>query len=245
MNTTVLKFVQVLVIVLVAVGLDQWTKQIASDRLATERGRSFSHFVYLTVPDDFDGKTAEEYLRHEFVPPNSEEELQRIMESTTTDMAVRVRPGDTVEAGDKLEVRWREIEVIPGYWDYQYTRNPGAAFSFLADADSSFRKPFFIGVSALAVVIIFWILVGVKLRQQLLIWSLSLVCSGAIGNLIDRVRFEYVIDFIVWKYTDAYRWPTFNLADAFICIGVGLMVIEMIRDWKTSRDEDPEASAEA
>lgn len=245
MNTTVLKFAQVLVIVLVSVGLDQWTKQIASDRLATERGASFSHFVYLTVPEAFDGKTAEEYLRHEFVPPNTEEELQRIMQSTTTDMAVRVSPGKTLEAGDKLEVRWREITVIPDYWDYQYTRNPGAAFSFLADADRSFRKPFFIGVSALAVVIIFWILIGVTIRQQLLIWSLSLVCGGAIGNLIDRVRFEYVIDFIVWKYTDAYRWPTFNLADAFICIGVGLMVIEMIRDWWTSRGEEPEATAEA
>ncbi len=224
-----LKFAQVLVIIVVAVGLDQWTKDIASDRLATSRG-SFNHFIQLEVPPESDGKTVLEYLTSEFAPANTEDEIKRIAFSTTTDAAVAVNSSDTVKTGQKLEVRWREIVIIPDHWDYQYTRNPGAAFSFLANAPDSIRAPFFIVVSFLAVLVILWILRGVALKQQLLVVALSLVCGGAIGNLIDRIRFEYVIDFIVWKWTDVYRWPTFNIADACIVVGVSLMVIEMIID---------------
>lgn len=222
-----LKFAQVLVIVLLAVVLDQWTKSVASDRLATSRG-SFQHYIHLTVPQEFDGKTVQDYLAAEFMPSNTEDELKRIIFSTTTDGAVSVRASDPVKAGDKLEVRWREIVVIPDHWDYQYTRNPGAAFSFLATAPDSVRAPFFIVVSIIAVLVIFWILRGVQLQQQILVFALSFVSGGAIGNLIDRIRFEYVIDFIVWKWTDEYRWPTFNIADSFIVVGVALMIIDMI-----------------
>src|SRR5690606_4963149 len=124
----------------------------------------------------------------------------------------------------------REVVVIDGYFDFQYTRNPGAAFGTLADSDESFRKPFFILISIAAVVMILVLLRGVLFSQQILLWGLGLIAAGAIGNFIDRIRFGYVIDFIVWKYTDAHRWPTFNVADALLCVGVGLMVIEIIRD---------------
>ena len=241
-RATILKFAQVLLIIVVAVALDQWTKHIASDRLATTRG-SFQHYIYLTVPPEFDGKTVKDYLASEFMPENTEDELKRIIFSTTNDAAVAVRAQDAVKAGDKLEVRWREVTIIPNHWDYQYTRNPGAAFSFLANAPDSIRAPFFIIVSILAVLVIFWILKGVRPDQQLLLIALSCVCGGAIGNLIDRVRFEYVIDFIVWKWTDEYRWPTFNIADSFIVIGVSLMVIEMIIDGIQSRKAEAPAEA--
>lgn len=239
---TLLKFAQVLLIILVAVGLDQWTKHIASTRLATARG-GFQHYIHLTVPPEFDGKTVKEYLAAEFMPTNTEDELQRIIFSTTNDAAVAVRATDTVHAGDKLEVRWREVVVIPDHWDYQYTRNPGAAFSFLAGAPDSVRAPFFIVISILAVLVILWILRGVRRDQQLLIFALSFVCGGAIGNLIDRVRFGYVIDFVVWKWTDVYRWPTFNIADSFIVVGVSLMLIEMLIDGIKARklEKSPEA----
>lgn len=230
MKPNVIKFLQVLAIILVTVGLDQWTKQIASDRLATSRSGYFSHYIHLTVPPEFDGKTTLEYLTDEFAPKNTPEEINRIARSTTNDAGVLLQPGQALKAGDKLEVRWREIVVIPDHWDYQYTRNPGAAFSFLADLDDKYRAPFFIIVSFIAVFAIFWILRGVALQQQLLVWALALLCGGAIGNLIDRILYQYVIDFIVWKWTNEYRWPTFNLADSFIVIGVSLMFIEMIRD---------------
>lgn len=250
MNPNVAKFLQVLAIILVSVGLDQWTKQIASDRLATSRSGFFNHYIELEVPAEFEGKPVKDYLQHEFMPSNTEQEINRIMMSTTNEAGIQVRPEQELKAGETLEVRWREIVVIPDHWDYQYTRNPGAAFSFMADMDDKYRAPFFIIVSFIAVFAIFWILRGVTFQQQLLIWALALLCGGAIGNLIDRILYQYVIDFIVWKWTNSYRWPTFNLADAFICIGVGLMFVEMIRDWFRERREkkeglsaDSEASA--
>jgi signal peptidase II len=60
------------------------------------------------------------------------------------------------------------------------------------------------------------------------------------GNFIDRIRFNYVIDFILWKYTDAHRWPTFNVADALICVGVAFMLIEILRDTMRERRESQE-----
>lgn len=243
MNPNVLKFLQVIAIVLVTVGLDQWTKMIASDRLATSRSGHFNHYIHLEVPNEFDGKTVREYLKDEFMPSNTAEEIDRILMSTTTAAGVRVEPGQILKQGEALEVRWREIVVIPDHWDWQYTRNPGAAFSFMADMDAKYRAPFFIVVSFIAVFAIFWILRGVTFKQQLLIWALALLCGGAIGNLIDRIAYQYVIDFIVWKWTNAYRWPTFNLADAFICIGVSLMFIEMIRDGIRERNAKKKAKA--
>jgi lipoprotein signal peptidase len=155
----------------------------------------------------------------------------------------RIRGDEVVKAGDVIRVTYRDVTIIDGYWDFQYTRNPGAAFGFLASSDSPLRRPFFVGVSALAILIILYVLVGVQLHQQLLIWGLSLIASGAVGNFIDRVRFGYVIDFILWKYTDAHRWPTFNIADALICVGVGFMVLEIIRDSLAQRREAKLAGA--
>jgi signal peptidase II len=155
----------------------------------------------------------------------------------------RIRGDEVVKAGDVIRVTYRDVTIIDGYWDFQYARNPGAAFSFLADADPSVRRPFFIAISVLALLAILYILSGVQLHQQLLIWGLSLIASGAVGNnLIDRVRFGYVVDFILWKYTDAYRWPVFNIADVLICVGVGLMVIDMIRDTLRQRAQYRAAS---
>ncbi len=244
MKPNLLKFLQVLAIILVTVGLDQWTKQIASDRLATSRSGYFNHYIHLTVPPEFEGKTALEYLTDEFAPKNTPDELNRIVRSTTNDAGILVQADQSLKAGEKLEVRWREVVVIPDHWDYQYTRNPGAAFSFLADLDEKYRAPFFIIVSFIAVFAIFWILRGVNLQQQLLVWALALLCGGAIGNLIDRILYQYVIDFIVWKWTNAYRWPTFNLADSFIVIGVSLMFIEMIRDAIRERKSKNTSSTE-
>lgn len=237
MNQTALKVIQVLLIVLVCLAADQWSKHLAQTRLASSRPGFFVHPVVLEVGPAMDGKSVRDVVTVEFGDWNSEDEINDILRGVTTDGAVRLAPATKVAKGDIIEVRRREIVVIEGYFDFQYTRNPGAAFSFLADTDSPLRKPFFILVALIAVIAIMWILRGTKFEQQLTIWALSLICGGAIGNLIDRVRLDYVIDFIVWKYTDQYRWPTFNLADSFIVVGVGLMAIEMIRDSIRERRE--------
>jgi len=124
--------------------------------------------------------------------------------------------------------------VIRNFFDIVHARNQGAAFGVLRD--SSIRLPFLIGVSLLAAVII--VIVFRKLRpdQKLSAWGLSLVLSGAVGNLIDRVRFGEVVDFLNVHWYEHY-WPAFNVADSAICIGVGLLAIDMILEERRKKKE--------
>ncbi len=236
-KSTVLKFIQFGLILILGIAADQGTKWYAEARLATARPGHFNHEIVLSVPADLAGKSARDVLAREFTW-STPEELDRIGQSyLRSEDDKRLNGADTVVAGQKLHVTYRDVTIIEDYWDFQYTRNPGAAFGFLASSDSALRRPFFVGVSALAILIIIYILAGVTFQQQLLIWGLSLIASGAVGNFIDRVRFGYVIDFILWKYTNEHRWPTFNVADALICVGVGFMILEMIRDGIQQRKE--------
>ena len=114
-------------------------------------------------------------------------------------------------------------------------RNPGAAFSFLADQDPKWKRPFFILMTLLALGTILFILKGAEREQKLMPWGLGFIAAGAIGNFIDRLRFDYVIDFIFWKYTDEYPWPIFNIADSWIWVGVGLMMIEIGMETRRER----------
>src|SRR5690554_956664 len=224
------KYVIFLLVILFGVAADQWTKDYAASRLATMRGGSVDHPIYLPVDADDKGETVSTFLAGEF-ESNTPEEIDLIARyHTELRYGTQLAPDSPLEAVDEIKINNRKVVVIEGYWDYQYTENPGAAFGLLADGHEDWRVPFFVIVSLLAVLMIVFILRGVLPHQRLMIWGLSFIASGAIGNFIDRIRFGYVIDFIVWKYTDAHRWPTFNIADALICIGVGLMAIELILD---------------
>ncbi len=117
--------------------------------------------------------------------------------------------------------------VINGFFNLVYVMNPGAAFSFLADAPAAFRSVFFFSVTALAVVLIIYYLVKSKPESLLIVTSLSLIFAGAVGNVIDRLRFGSVIDFLD-VYAGAWHWPAFNVADSAISIGAALMIWEMI-----------------
>lgn len=124
------------------------------------------------------------------------------------------------------------ITVIPNFFSITYLRNKGAAFSILAD--SSFRLPFFITISLVALIVILTALRKMRDDQKLAIFSLGLIFSGALGNLIDRVRLGEVIDFI---YVHWYRhyWPAFNVADSAICVGVFLLAIDMLLEEKRQK----------
>ena len=118
------------------------------------------------------------------------------------------------------------ISIIKGLWNFQYVENPGAAWGLLSRANESFRAPFFVVVSIVAAVLIMNYYVRSPEHLAIRRWALALVFGGAVGNFIDRVRMGYVIDFVDWHWQDAYHWPTFNVADAFISIGVVLLLIE-------------------
>jgi len=121
--------------------------------------------------------------------------------------------------------------VIEGFLNITYVRNPGAAFSFLADAPAMFRSIFFMSVTVLAIVLVLYYIAKSKIEEQFMIFSLSLILSGALGNLIDRVRFGEVVDFID-VYISSYHWPAFNVADSAITVGAVVMILQLTRGKK-------------
>lgn len=128
---------------------------------------------------------------------------------------------------DRTMELYSSIPVISGLFSITYMRNKGAAFSFLSNF--SYRIPFFIAISAVALLVIAVAFRNLRDDQRLVAISLSLIFSGALGNLIDRVRLGEVIDFldVYWR---THHWPAFNVADSAICIGVGLLALDMLRE---------------
>ncbi len=137
------------------------------------------------------------------------------------------------------------IALIPDHLMFTLAYNRGGAWGLLHDASENIRKPFFLAVSVLAIAFIVSLYSRLAPGQRALKWGLPLVLGGALGNLSDRIIRSSVVDFIDfradwiegmnrgiaklskgWTITD--HWPTFNVADIFICIGVGLMAIDMI-----------------
>jgi len=114
---------------------------------------------------------------------------------------------------------------VASFWNWVLAFNPGAAFSFLADQPGWQRWLF----TALALGISGWIAVMLRQhpQQKLLSLSLTLVMGGALGNVIDRVRFGAVVDFIQW-HAAGYYWPAFNIADSAITVGAVLLVFEQL-----------------
>jgi len=117
------------------------------------------------------------------------------------------------------------IPVVPGFFNLTHVRNKGAAFSLLASAPAPFRSVFFTAVALAALGVI--ALMIRKAQDRLLIAALALVAGGAMGNLIDRVRYGEVVDFIQW-YVGTWYWPSFNVADSAISVGVCLLAIDML-----------------
>ncbi len=117
--------------------------------------------------------------------------------------------------------------VIPGLFNLVYVLNPGAAFGFLANASESFRYIFFSGITLLAAGLIIYYLVKTPPRNLILVCCLTLIFGGAIGNLIDRLRFGAVVDFLD-VYIGTAHWPAFNVADSAITVGALLMIWEML-----------------
>jgi signal peptidase II len=112
-------------------------------------------------------------------------------------------------------------------WRMNYVENPGAAWGLFRGLSEGIRNAFFTAISLGAVGFILYYYRRLGERQRYLQISLSLVLAGAVGNFIDRVARRYVIDFIEWHWWNRpdIRWPTFNLADSLIVVGVALLVL--------------------
>ena len=136
----------------------------------------------------------------------------------------------------------RAIEpVLPSFWSWRYAENPGAAWSFAADWPLQVRQLFFPAVSLVALYMIVSYYRKLLPTQRMLQVALAFVMGGALGNLTDRLIRGYVIDFVDWHLNDPYwmrptaHWPTFNVADVCIDVGVGLIALDALITWWRQR----------
>ena len=115
---------------------------------------------------------------------------------------------------------------ITNFFDLVRYHNEGAAFSFLADA-GGWQKWFFTGVSIVAAIVIIYLLKK-HTENKLFCFGLALVLGGALGNLYDRMTLGYVVDFLSFHINNHY-WPAFNVADSAICVGVGILLLDSVK----------------
>jgi signal peptidase II len=117
--------------------------------------------------------------------------------------------------------------VVENFFDWRLSFNKGSAFSLFGEMSGA--RVFLTVVGIAAVLIILYMLHRAQNDHTRLIAALAMVAGGAVGNLFDRIAFGQVTDFIVWKYYDK-EWPTFNVADVALVIGVGLLLLDMIKE---------------
>jgi signal peptidase II len=139
-------------------------------------------------------------------------------------------------------------QLIKGVLGLVLAKNKGGAWGLLQTSAERVRKPFFVIVSVLAIIFIVSLYRRLHPQQTALRWGLPLVLGGALGNLVDRIRYGFVIDFIdvqaTWEGA-AHHWPTFNVADIAICIGVALMAVDMLTARRAAHVPPPAAPAPA
>jgi signal peptidase II len=138
----------------------------------------------------------------------------------------------------------RAVPVIDGFWDWRLSMNPGSAFGLFSSVDSARIGLSIVGI--VAVLGMLWMLRKARPDQRILHWALALVTGGAIGNLVDRIYFGVVTDFILWRY-QTHEWPVFNVADIVLVVGVGLMFIDIQKEGRRDKalKADRQAKAKA
>jgi signal peptidase II len=132
-----------------------------------------------------------------------------------------------------------QLVVIPDFFNLTHVRNPGGAFSFFANLPDGLRQAFFLGTGILAVVLLLMFLRRLEHYERLSAIAIGAVLGGAIGNLTDRIVYGEVIDFLDFRLWGGYVWPTFNLADCWIVVGVGILMLEMFFAPEEGADPEP------
>jgi signal peptidase II len=121
----------------------------------------------------------------------------------------------------------QSFTVLEGFFEITYVRNTGAAFGLFASVDSSLKAIFLNTVALIAFAVVTVYAFRSSVRSVRLQIGLALILGGAVGNLLDRVRFGFVVDFLDFSM-GGHHWPAFNVADSAICIGVGLLAWDML-----------------
>jgi signal peptidase II len=122
---------------------------------------------------------------------------------------------------------YHSINVIPGFFDLTHVHNPGGAFGIFAQSSKALRQFFFLALTSVAIIMIFMFYRSIPRSHPWLSFGLALIFGGALGNLIDRVRMGEVVDFLKF-YVGRYQWPSFNIADSAVTIGVGIFIAHLV-----------------
>jgi signal peptidase II len=121
--------------------------------------------------------------------------------------------------------------LVPGMLNLVHTNNPGVAFGIFAETNSPWLSPVLILFSASVILFLAWLLATGRAGGRLGQSGIALILGGAAGNVLDRVARRSVTDFIDF-HIGAHHWYTFNLADSAIVFGAGLVLLELLRDWR-------------
>jgi signal peptidase II len=148
-------------------------------------------------------------------------------------------PGDSIDRAPAC--RADPEPVLDSFWHWRLSMNPGSAFGLFSSQGGARIGLSVVGV--IAVIGMLWMLRKARSDQKILHWALALVAGGAIGNLIDRVYFGVVTDFILWHVGTfnphqlrwEHEWPVFNVADVVLVIGVGLMFIDIQKEGRREK----------
>lgn len=126
--------------------------------------------------------------------------------------------------------------LIPGFLNFAYAQNTGVAFSFLDDHGDAGRWGLsaVAGVAAVLVLYYFW---RVPRTHDRLLGALALLLAGILGNVTDRMRLGFVVDFIDVQF-GSWHYPTFNVADMAICVGAGLLILDMFFSRKVEKQDE-------
>jgi len=123
--------------------------------------------------------------------------------------------------------RYQAVAIIPGFFNLTHIRNPGGAFGFMAAGSQDVRNLIFIGASTVAIGLIVYFYRNTPKTYPYLASALAMIFGGAVGNLIDRLRFGEVVDFLD-VYLGTYHWPAFNVADSAITIGITIFIAHVV-----------------
>jgi signal peptidase II len=129
-----------------------------------------------------------------------------------------------------------DVSVIPNFLNFAYAQNTGVAFSFLDDHGDAGRWGLS-AVASIAAILVLYYFWRVPRTHDRILGALALLLAGILGNVTDRLRLGFVIDFIDVQF-DNWHYPTFNVADAAICVGAGLLIIDMFFSKKIEKTNE-------
>jgi signal peptidase II len=124
----------------------------------------------------------------------------------------------------------RRIELLPGYLSLDYATNSGVAFGLFEHSEFSWKPYILAGLAIVALLVLVVYSLRAPRGRFLLQWALAITAGGIVGNLVDRIAHGYVVDFIEFHIREVFYWPTFNLADSAITIGIALLLIDTVKN---------------